>query len=102
MRNRINIRLINNEKYFLNVPQKQTIRHKKYFIDSNFVAISKRRLALKLNKPAYIEMWLLELSKTLIYQFHFDYIKNKHKNESKLLFTGTNSLMYEIQTEDIY
>ena len=47
-------------------------------------------------------MWLLELSKTLIYQFQFDYIKNKHKNESKLLFTGTNSLMYEIQTEDIY
>ena len=38
----------------------------------------------------------------LVYKFHYDYFKNKYDNGSRLLFTYTDSLMYEIQTEDIY
>ena len=37
-----------------------------------------------------------------MYKFHCDYIKNKYGNNSKLLFTDTDSLMYEIKTEDVY
>ena len=37
-----------------------------------------------------------------MYEFHYDYIKNKYSNKSKLLFTDTDSLMYEIKTEDVY
>ena len=37
-----------------------------------------------------------------MYEFHYDYIKNKYDNKSKLLFTDTSSLMYEIKTEDVY
>ena len=37
-----------------------------------------------------------------MYEFHYDYIKNKHDNKSKLSFTDTNRLMYEIKTEDVY
>ena len=37
-----------------------------------------------------------------MYKFHYDYIKNKDDNKSKLLFTDTNSFMYEIKTEDVY
>ena len=44
----------------------------------------------------------MELSKVLMYEFHCDYIKNKYDNKSKLLFTDTDSLMYEIKTEDVY
>ena len=47
-------------------------------------------------------MCILELSKVLMYEFHYDYIKNKHDNKSKLLFTYTDSLMYEIRTENVY
>ena len=54
-----------------------------------------------LNKPAYIGVCILELSKVLMYEFHYDCIKNKYGNNSKLLFTDTGSLMYEIKTEDI-
>ena len=46
-------------------------------------------------------MCILDLSKVLMYEFHFDYIKNKYDNKSKLLFTDTDSLMYEIKTEDV-
>ena len=42
------------------------------------------------------------LKKVLIYEFHYDYIKNKYGNNSRLLFTDTDSLMYEIKTEDVY
>ena len=44
-------------------------------------------------------MYILELSKVLIYEFHYDCIKIKYSSNSKLLFTGTDSLMYGIKTE---
>ena len=47
-------------------------------------------------------MCILDLSKVLMYKFHYDYIKNKYSNNSRLLFTDTNSLMYEMKTEDVY
>ena len=47
-------------------------------------------------------MFILELTKGLIYEFHYDYIKNKYSNNSRLLFTASDSLMYDIKTEDVY
>ena len=47
-------------------------------------------------------MCILELSKVLMYEFHHNYIKNKYDNKSRLLFTSTDSLMYETKTEDVY
>ena len=47
-------------------------------------------------------MCILELSKILMYEFHYDYIKNKYDNNSRLLFTDTDRLMYEIKFEDGY
>ena len=65
------------------------------------VAIRKNKVTLALNKPAYIGMYILELSKVLMYQFHYGYIKNKYRDGSILLFTDTDSLMYETRTEDV-
>ena len=47
-------------------------------------------------------MCILELSKVLMYEFHYDYIKNKYDNKSKLIFTDADGLMYEIKIEDFY
>ena len=47
-------------------------------------------------------MCMLELSKVIMYDFHYDYIKNKYDKKSKLLFTDTDSLIYEIKMENVY
>ena len=47
-------------------------------------------------------MSILDLSKSLIYYFHYNYMKTKYRNKAKLLFVDTNSLSYEIKTKDFY
>ena len=61
-----------------------------------------KKTELTFNKPVYLGMCTLDLSKTLMYDFHYNYIKQKYGDKAKLLFTDTDSLMYEIQTEDFY
>ena len=96
----IDERLVNNEKDYLKCTSKPSYVSHKIFVN-NLVVIRQSKVALKLNKPAYIGMRILESSKILIYEFHYDYIKNKFDNISKLLFTDIGSLMYKIKTEDV-
>ena len=53
--------------------------------DNGLVVIHKNKVTLTLNKPTYIGMCILELSKVLIYEFHYDYLKNKYGSNSRLL-----------------
>ena len=88
LKNRINVRLVNNKKDYLKSTTKPSYMLHKLF-DNNLVAICKSKVALMLSKPAYIGMCIFELSKMLMYKFHYDYIKNKYGKKSKQLFTDT-------------
>ena len=72
------------ENYLKCVSKPSYMSHK--IFDHNLAAIRQRKIALKLYKPAYIGMCILYLSKILIYEFHFDNIKNKYGNKSKTYF----------------
>ena len=54
------------------------------------------------NKPIFVGQAILDLSKTLMFDFHYNYIKPKYLNKAKLLFVDTGSLMHEIKTDDFY
>ena len=101
LRNRIHVKHVSNKKDYLKWTSKPSYISKKIF-DNDLVAISNTTVTLTLNKLTYIGMCILDLSKVLMYEFYYVYIKNKYGNDSMLLFTDADSLMYEIKTEDIY
>ena len=70
-------------------------------IDKNFVAVHCSKKVLRLNKPIYVGFCVLELSKLKMYQFHYDSTLKTFK-DVKLVFTDTNSLVYEIKGANVY
>ena len=99
--NRVDIRLISSDK----VIQKLAIKpnYDRYTIfDENLIAVHMKKTKVYFNKPVYLGMSILDMSKSLMYNFHYNYIKTKYGDKAKLLFTDTNSLAYEIKTKDIY
>ena len=61
----------------------------------------KSKITLKHNKPLYLRMCILDLSKVLIYEFHYDSITNKCNKISRIQFTDTGSLIYEMKAENV-
>ena len=99
LQKRINVRLVNNEKDFLKYTSRPAhVTHK--IFGKSFAAIHEIKSILTLNKPIYVGFTVLELSKWLMHDFHYNFIK-KHF-DAELLFTDTDSLTYEIKSEDIY
>ena len=99
LRKRINVKLINNSKDYVRCVSKPSFISQKIF-DKNFVAVHQIKSVLTLNKPIYVGFTTLELSKLLMCKSHCECVKNKF--DAKLLFTDTDSLVYEIKEEDVY
>ena len=57
---------------------------------------------IKMNKPVYLGQAILDLSKTLMYEFHYVYMQPKYGSKVKLGYIDTESFVYEIETEDFY
>ena len=60
----------------------------------------KQKAKVKMNKPVYLGMSILDISKTLMYKFWYDYIKPKYEDRAKLCYTDTDSFIIHIITED--
>ena len=101
IRKRVNVTLVNSRKKAAKLVSKPNF--KKFTIFSEKLgAIEMGKTQIYFNKPVYLGMCILDLSKTLMYDFHYNYIKQKYNERAKLLFTDTDSLAYEIQTSDFY
>ena len=101
IRNRVNVKLVDSGEQFKKLAAKPNYNGRKIF-NENLVSVHMKKTSLTMNKPVYLGMSILDLSKTVMYDFHYKYIKPKYGNKAKLLFTDTDSFLYEIQTEDFY
>ncbi|CAB0035839.1 unnamed protein product [Trichogramma brassicae] len=76
--------------------------HSQAIFDENLVAIQLRKTSVTIMKPIYVGLAILDISKTLVYRFHYDYMIHTYKDNCKLLYTDTDSLLYEIKNQDVY
>ena len=93
LRKRISVRLVNSAKDYKKYVSKPSFVSQKIF-SSNFVAVHEIKQILTLEKPIYVGFSILDLSKLLMYEFYYGYVKIKYN--TKLLFTDTDSLIYQI------
>ena len=90
LRNRIDVRLVRNEKDYLKQISKPSYVCQKDYLTMIQSRVRKSKVVLTRKKPAYVGMCILVSSKVLIYEFNYDYIKIKYGNNSRLLFTDTD------------
>ena len=102
IRNRVDVKLVNTKEKLRKLVAKPNLRSPPKIYSENLVSVHMRKTSLTMNKPIYLGMCILDLSKIIMYDFHYNYIKSKYADKAKLLFTDTDSLMYEIETEDFY
>ena len=101
IRNRVDVKLVNTENKLRKLVAKPNFKSCKIF-NENLVSVHMKQTSLTMVKPVYLGMCILDLSKTIMFDFHYNYIKSKYGDKAKLLFSDTDSLMCEIQTEDFY
>ena len=76
--------------------------HTMDYISKDFSIIEMKRTKVKMNKPIYLGLSILDISKILMYEFWYDYMKPKYGNDVKLCYMDTDSFITNIKTEDFY
>jgi hypothetical protein len=102
VRNRMDGHFVNTEKQMNKLINKPTFKGNPVFYDDDYCFVEMHRKTVKLDKPMYAVFCILDISKTLMFDFHYNYIKENYGDKAKLLFTDTDSLCYHIKTEDLY
>ena len=98
---RQNIEFVDNRKKAVKLTSRPNFDRATIF-DKNLIAVHMKKTEVYFNKPVYVGQAILDLSKTLMFDFHYNYIKKKYKDKAVLLFTDTDSLMFQICTDDFY
>ena len=101
IRKRQNVELIDDRKKALKLSSKPNFDRVTIF-DEHLVAVHMKKTEVYFNKPIFVGQAILDISKTLMFDFHYNFIRKKYNNKAELLMTDTDSLMYLIQTEDVY
>ena len=101
VRNHMDFELVNKQERIqkcINNPNYKS----RHVINENLVGVEKYKSILKLDKPIYLGMSILDISKHYMYSFYYDVLKDKYKENIRLLYTDTDSYVLETYTEDVY
>ena len=96
IRNHKDMKLVTSDKKYLKYVMKPN------FKDGHLFAVEMGKTEITMNKPVYLGQAILDLSKTLMYEFHYDYMRPKYGSKVKLCYMDTDSFVYEIETKDFY
>ena len=101
VRKRRDIKLVTTEEKRIKLVSEPNYHTTKHFSE-NLLAIEMKKAKVKMNKPLYLGMSILDISKTLMYEFWYDYVKPKYKDKAKLCYMDTDSFVINIFTEDFF
>ena len=76
--------------------------HTMKLIDEDLAIIEMRKTRVKMNKPIYLGLSILELSKITMYEFWYDYVKSKYMDNARLCYMDTDSFVINVKTKDFY
>ncbi|XP_057290716.1 uncharacterized protein LOC130613378 [Hydractinia symbiolongicarpus] len=101
LRNHHNIQLVTNEKKYTKLVMKPSFKGGNYF-SSHLMGMEMCKTEVKMNKPVYIGQAILDNSKIVMYDFHYDYMQPKYGSKLRICYMDTDSFLYHIKTEDFY
>ena len=96
-----NIKLVNNEEEYLKNVMKPNFKSGT-LLELDLMGCEMGKVRVVMNKPVYLGQAILDLNKTIMYEFHYDYMIPKYGDRLKLCYMDTDSLIYSIKTEDFY
>ena len=100
VRNRVSIELVKDAERAAKLVNKPNFEELKIF-DEFLIAVKMRKTKVWMNKPVYVGMSILDLSKTLMFSFQYEYVKKKWE-EAEVLYSDTDSLVLKIETDDFF
>ena len=101
VRNHRDIKLVTTDKR-ISILVSELNYHSSKYISKDLMIIEMRKVEVKMNKPIYLGQAILDISKTLMYEFWYDYIKPKYGDKARLCYMDTDSFVMHIKTEDFY
>jgi hypothetical protein len=101
IRKRVNIRLVTNEVQLKRLTAKPSFHAFQPFSE-NLLGVHMKKVNLRLCKPIYVGFSVLDISKLVMYKFHYEEMKPRYGDKIRLCFTDTDSLLYEVKTDDIF
>ncbi|XP_023317289.1 uncharacterized protein LOC111694219 [Trichogramma pretiosum] len=104
VRKRIDVKLVSSwdGRYGAEAQISKPNFHSRAIFNENLVAIQLSKTAVTIDKPVYVGFSILDISKTHLYRFHYDFMRDRFGNNCKVLYTDTDSLVYEIGGQNVY
>ena len=100
-RKHLDFEIVSDERRFMKCVNNPSFKHS-HIINENLVGVEKQKPKLKLDKPIFIGMSILDLSKQHMYKFYYDVMKPKYGDNIRMVYTDTDSFVFQTKTDDIY
>ncbi|EFP09702.1 hypothetical protein CRE_21850 [Caenorhabditis remanei] len=101
VRSRVDVKVLSDMDKVMKLAGSNNFKQR-HIINDNMILVEMTQKSIKLDKPIYVGMSILDLSKYLMYEFHYDVMLPKYGNNLKLCYQDTDSFIYEIKTDDVY